>query len=128
TAPDPLLPLPPKKGDKGVLPPPPVGQVPGARGSVQVLEVVGKQDMIIRAWYPPGMSAAAARAAAAGLTFVDLWVHGIDTSKLSAGSPAPMPQVFQVTGTKVFDTTCGKRTLPLLEAVVGAAGDSPVRK
>src|SRR5262249_31089791 len=124
----PLLPLPPRKGDKGVLPPPPVGQGPGARGTVQVLEVVGKQDMIIRAWYLPGRTAAADRSAAAEPTFVDLWVHGIATSKLSAGARAHLPQVFEVTGTRVFDTACGKRALPLLEAVVGAAGDLPGRK
>jgi predicted GH43/DUF377 family glycosyl hydrolase len=120
------LPLPPKKGDKGVLPSPPAGQVPGAKGSVQVLEVVGKQDVIIRAWYLPARIPA--DGAAAERIFVDLWVQGIDTSKLSAGSQAHLPQVFEVTGTKVFDTTCGKRSLPLLEAVAGAAGGVPGRK
>jgi hypothetical protein len=128
TAPLPPLPLPPRKGDKGVLPSPLSGEGPGARGSLQVLEVVGKQDAIIRAWYPAAPTPGGAETAAAELTFVDLWVHGIDTGKLSAGSPAHLPQVFHVTGNKVFDTTCGKRSLPLLELVDAGAGDSPADK
>ncbi len=119
----PPLPLPPKKGDKGVLPSPLGGEGSGVRGSVTVLEVVGKQDAILRAWH-----SAVDGAAAADLTFVDLWVHGIDTSKLSAGSPVHLPQVFHVTGNRVFDTTCGKRSLPLLEPVEGGAQDSPAGK
>jgi predicted GH43/DUF377 family glycosyl hydrolase len=122
-APPPPLPLPPKKGDKGVLSSP--LREGGLRAAVVVLEVVGKEDVIIRAWHPAAPPTAADRAASADLTFVDLWVQGIDTSKLSAGSPAHLLQVFHVTGTKVFDTTCGKRSLPLLEPVEGGMPDSP---
>ncbi len=78
-----------------------------------MLEIIGKKDALIRAWY----LSAATPGAIEDATFVDLWVQGIDTSKLIAGSPAQLHQVFHVTGNKLFDTTCGKRSLPLLEPV-----------
>ncbi len=122
TAPPAPLPLPPKKGDKGTLPSSPLrGGV--ARGSAQVIEVVGKQDVIIRVWHPAAPTPGADRVPAADLTFGDLWIHGIDTSKLGAGSPVHLPHVLRVTGNKVFDTTCGKRSLPLLEPLDGEAQD-----
>jgi predicted GH43/DUF377 family glycosyl hydrolase len=113
------LPLPPKKGDKGVLPASPaLGDGPrGLKDSALVLEVVGKQDVVIRVWH--ALPKASTADAAADVTFIDLWVHGIDTAKLSAGAPAHLPQVFHVTGTRLFDTTCGKRSLPLLEPIDG---------
>lgn len=106
------LPLPPKKGDAGFFGPA-VAVDARRRKSVEVLEVVDEDDVIIRAWYlltPPGGHNAGEEA-----TFVDLWVHGIDARKLAAGSPAKLPQVFHVTGNRLFDTACGKRSLPLLE-------------
>jgi hypothetical protein len=51
------------------------------------------------------------------LTFIDLWVSGIDTSKLTVGASAHLRHIFHVTGNKLFDTTCGKRSLPLLESI-----------
>lgn len=65
-------------------------------------------DAMLRAWYVVSGEDA---------TFVDLWVHGIDTHGLVAGSPANLTQVFRVTGNKSFDTTCGGRSLPALEVV-----------
>jgi predicted GH43/DUF377 family glycosyl hydrolase len=121
----PPLSLPPKKGEKGVLPSPLGGEGARVRGAVLVLEVVGKQDAIIRVWHPAARTPDAAPVAASDLTFVDLWVQGIDTSKLITGSPARLHQVFHVTGSKLFDTTCGKRSLPLLEPVDEGAHDSP---
>jgi hypothetical protein len=126
TASPPPLPLPPKKGDRGTLLPSPLpGE--GLRTSVVVLEVVGKQDVIVRAWHPAATMPAADRTAA-DLTFVDLWVHGIETGNLSAGAPVHLPQVFHVTGNKVFDTTCGRRSLSLLEPVDSGTHDSPAGK
>jgi predicted GH43/DUF377 family glycosyl hydrolase len=87
--------LPPQKGDQGTL------------AAVDVLEVVGKGDVVVSAWNSSG----------AEQTFVDLWVHGVDTGQFPAAAPAHLPQVFRVTGSKLFDTTCGKRSLPLLEPV-----------
>jgi hypothetical protein len=86
---------------------------------LEVLEVVGKRDAIGRAWHPAVTTPGAVAAGIADLSFVDQWVEGIDTGNLSAGSPVRLPQVFHVTGNKLFDTTCGKRSLPLLEPVEG---------
>ncbi|MCI0357489.1 MAG: hypothetical protein L0211_03265 [Planctomycetaceae bacterium] len=122
TAPLPQLPLPPKKGDKGILSSsPPSGEGLGVKGAILVLEVVGKRDAIVRVWHPTAPTPS--DAAAADLTFIDLWVHGIDTSQLTAGSKTRLPHVFHVTGNKLFETTCGKRSLPLLEPVDGAEKD-----
>ena len=92
------------------------------RGSVTVLEVVDRNNAIIRAWHSPDDQATA------DVTFVDLWIYGIDTSKLVAGSPAKLNQVFHVTGNKLFDTTCGKRSLPLLEPVESEPDALPAAK
>ena len=75
--------------------------------SVLVLEIVDEDDAVVRAWYVP--------AGDDEPTFVDLWIRGIDTSKLVKDSPARLPEVFEVTGNELFDTTCGKRSLPRLE-------------
>ena len=80
--------------------------------ALDVLEVIDDDDAIVRAWHLPAEAMDPNDA-----TFTDLWLHGIDTSGLIAGTPANLPQVFQVTGSQVFDTTCGKRSLPLLEPV-----------
>jgi hypothetical protein len=75
--------------------------------SVDVLEVVDDDEAIVRAWYfPPGVDAASASEDDA--TFVDLWLQGIDASRLTAQMPADFKQVFHVTGSKLFDTTCGR--------------------
>ena len=99
------LPLPPAKGDKGTLDASAVPSRPGQ--SVIVLDVVDDDDAVVRAWHTP--------AGEDEPTFVDLWLRGIDTSKLAEDAPAVLPQVFEVTGSELFDTTCGKRSLPLLE-------------
>jgi hypothetical protein len=102
------LPLPPQKDDVGTFEP----ADPRIRYNVDVLEVVDGDDAILRAWYlPPGETDPDEA------TFVDLWVHGIDTSRLKADAPANLPQVFHVTGNEVFDTTCGKRSVPRVEMV-----------
>jgi hypothetical protein len=82
-----------------------------------VLEVVDEDDVIVRAWYWLSDPLPKEPTSAEDATFVDLWIHGIDTSGLTARNPAQLPQVFHVTGNKLFDTTCGKRSLPLLESV-----------
>src|SRR5262249_21320864 len=103
------IPLPPRKGDMGVFEP-----ADGPRpGLVDVLAVVDEANAVVRAWHGAG----AAQAAGEDATFVDLWVRGIDTKRLAAGYPASLPRVFRVTGNQLFDTTCGKRSLPLLEPV-----------
>jgi hypothetical protein len=101
TGPPALLRLPPEKGDTGVLP----NSAPGLGDNVDVLEVPAPGEAIVRAWYEQG----------GDLTFVDLWLHGIDTSALAAGAPGEFKQAFQMAGYKLFDTTCGKRSLPLLQ-------------
>jgi hypothetical protein len=44
------------------------------------------------------------------------------------GAPLRLPHVDHVTGNRLFGTTCGRRSLPLLEAVEGGANDSPAAK
>jgi hypothetical protein len=110
------LPLPPEKEDIGIFVPASAADSRGGK-SVDVLEVVDENDAIIRAWYFPPAASPGNVIAAEDPTFVDLWLHGIDTSTLAAGSAAKLPQVFHVTGNKLFDTTCGKRSLPLLEPI-----------
>jgi hypothetical protein len=101
------LPLPPTKDDMGVLTP------AGARvGRVDCLEVVDEDEAIVRVWHAP--DAALALTPAEDETFVDLWVQGIDSSLLTAGTATRLSQVFHVTGNKLFDTTCGRRSMPLL--------------
>lgn len=104
------LPLPPQKDDLGVFPPAKDGDARRGK-SVDVLEIVDVDEAIVRAWYLPD--------AATGddPTFVDLWLQKIDTSRLTAGRSAQFPHVFHVIGSKLFDTTCGKRSLPLLEPI-----------
>jgi hypothetical protein len=94
--------LPPQKGDVGTFVP--AGAGAGGR-AVDVLEIVDEDDAVIRAWYANGDEPG----------FVDLWLHGIDTARMRAGSPVELVEVFQVTGSKSFDTTCGGRSLPLIE-------------
>lgn len=101
-----LLPLPPQKSELGTFAA--AEELPGGK-SVVVLEVVDKENAIVRAWYLPTENAEP--------TFVDLWIQGIDTSSLAANAAARLPQVFHVTGNKLIDTTCGKRSFPLLEPV-----------
>jgi hypothetical protein len=110
------LPLPPGKEGIGIFAPPEPGDGRGGR-SVDVLEVVDEDDAILRVWYAPAPSSTDQDAPSEDPTFVDLWVHGIDTAGLKANQPVRLMQVFQVTGTKMFDTTCGGRSMTLLEPV-----------
>ena len=106
------LPLPPSKDDVGVF----IPAGPRLNKSVDVLEVVDDDEAIVRAWYfPPGTDAPSATEEDA--TYVDLWLTGIDASRLTANMPAELKQVFHVTGNKLFQTTCGGRSLPLLTPI-----------
>ena len=104
------LPLPPQKDDLGIFPPANAGNARRGK-SVDVLEIVDDDEAIVRAWYLPDP------AIGPEPTFVDLWLQGIDTSDLAAGMAARFPQVFHAIGSKLFDTTCGKRSLPLLAPI-----------
>jgi predicted GH43/DUF377 family glycosyl hydrolase len=100
-----LLRLPPEKDDVGLL-----AADASLKRSVEVLEVIDDDDAIVRAWYLPAGENAGGEA-----TFIDLWIHGIDTKRLTAGTSATLTQTFHVTGNQLIDTTCGKRSFPLLE-------------
>ena len=91
------LPLPPSKGDEGML------------GSVEVLEVVDEDDAIVRAYY--------AKDGDGEGTFVDLWVHGQPTAAFKAATTVELSGVYRAAGMQSFSTTCGGRSLPLLEPV-----------
>ena len=105
-----VLRLPPEKDDKGLL------TTDASRGrSLDLLEVVDDDDCIVRAWYRPAIMVGAA--APSEDSFVDVWIHGVDTKNLADQSPLKLPQTFQVMGNQLIDTTCGKRSFPLLSVV-----------
>lgn len=115
--PAPLLPLalPTKRDEVGCLPAASYAD-PAREHAVDVLEVVDRDDVIVRAWYAvPAGDGAAALEPGAERTFVDFWIRGVDTTGMTAGSPATLEQVFWVSGEQAFDTDCGKRILPKLE-------------
>ena len=115
--PAPLVPLalPTKRDDVGVLPTASYAD-PAREHTVDVLKVVDNDDVIVRAWYAvPAGDEATALEPDAERTFVDLWIRGVDTTGMTAGSPATLEQVFWVSGEQAFDTDCGKRILPKLE-------------
>jgi hypothetical protein len=102
--------LPPVKDDKGLLP------TDASQGrSLDLLEVVDEDDCIVRAWYRP--AAVAGAGAPSEDSFVDVWIHGVETKNLADQSPLKLPQTFQVMGNQLIDTTCGKRSFPLLSVV-----------
>ena len=109
------LPWPLAKDDMGTLD---ADKIAVRKGKgVLVLEVVDADEAIVRAWHPLPDASRDRPAGEDELTFVDLWLEGIDTSGLTAGMAAKLPQVFHVAGSKLFDTTCGKRSLPLLTPI-----------
>ena len=113
------MPLPVGQEDVGILPAASFADLTKEQ-TVDVLEVVDEDDLIVRAWYPlpTQKSTPTDQGAAPGeRTFVDLWIRGFDTAELSAGNPATLTQVFAVTGNQTFDTDCGKRVLPRLEPI-----------
>jgi hypothetical protein len=102
--------LPPEKDDKGVL------TTDASLGrSLDLLETIDDDDAIVRAYYLP--AAVAGAAAPSETSFVDLWIRGVETAKLREQSPLKLSQTFQVMGNQLIDTTCGKRSFPLLEVV-----------
>jgi predicted GH43/DUF377 family glycosyl hydrolase len=104
TAKSQLLRLPPEKDDEGYL------LIDAASGrSVETLETIDDQNAIVRAWYRPNVDSP-------DVTFLDLWVRGIDGKNLSAGNPAKFIQRFRSAGNQLIDTTCGKRSFVVLEA------------
>lgn len=112
---DPLA-LPPKKGDIGKL----RSQAASARRQgpeVDVLEVIDPQNAIVRAWYTLDADAAADQTGDKRVTFVDVWVHGVDTHDWPAGGSVHLDQTFRATGNHTFSTDCGGRSVPRLEAV-----------
>lgn len=108
--------LPPEKDDLGVFVP--ANEKDARQGrSVDVLEIIDDDDAIVRAWYAPSPPVSGKTATAADPTFVDLWIHGVDTGGWTAGAPVKLAPVFHVAGSQLFDTTCGKRSLPLLKPI-----------
>jgi hypothetical protein len=109
------LPLPPSRDDLGTLD----SDKPAVRKGrgVLVLEVVDGDEAIVRAWHPAPNAPQDRPLAEDDLTFVDLLLEGTDTSALKAGMPAKLEQVYHVAGSREFDTTCGKRSLPLLTPI-----------
>jgi predicted GH43/DUF377 family glycosyl hydrolase len=100
-----LLRLPPEKDDEGFL----LADAASGR-SLDTLETIDDQNAIIRAWYRPSPDSP-------DVTFLDLWVRGIDAKNLSAGNPAKFTHRFRSAGNQLIDTTCGKRSFLVLESL-----------
>jgi hypothetical protein len=108
-----LLALPPRRGEHGRL----ITDASLGR-SVTVLEVVDAENAIVRAWYVPTGEAAADNKPAEA-TFVDLWLRGVATTSFVEGADVKLAPTFEVSGEKLIDTTCGRRSFPLLTRVDG---------
>ncbi len=93
----PLLHLPPRKGDSGVLPLP----------NVDVLEVIDDDEAIVRAWLAEGDHSDSA-------AFVDVWVKCPTTGSWKLGDKVSLSMPLRCEGNKSFDTTCGGRSVPIL--------------
>lgn len=101
------LSMPPKVGDAGVL----AGGPGGAW--VDVLETVDEDDLIVRVWYVPAAAQPGMETVGEEVTFLDMWMHGLSAGELA--KDATRGRVFKVTGSKTFGTTCGGRTMLVLE-------------
>src|SRR4029079_19132529 len=84
-----LLRLPPEKDDEGLL----LADVASGR-TVETLEAIDDNNAIIRAWYRPSPDSY-------DVTFLDLWVRGIDAKNLSAGNPAKLTNRFRSAGNQL---------------------------
>jgi hypothetical protein len=105
-----VLKLPPERGDRGLL-----ACDPATGRSIEVLEVIDDQNAIVRAWYVPSSSAEAAKVS--NVTFIDVWLRGIDTKSLGDEPAVKLTTTLEVVGNQLIDTTCGKRSFVVLEAV-----------
>lgn len=107
-APPGLLKLPPQTGDIGLL------AVDAAESrTLDLLEIVDDDDAIVRAWYIPVNGGGPGDA-----TFVDLWIHGMDTHALSQSGRINFAHPLRVAGNRLIDTTCGQRSFVVLERAV----------
>jgi hypothetical protein len=104
---DNLLPMPPKQGDSGVI--------AGGPGDawIDVLETVDDDDLIVRVWYVPAPARPGDESTAEEVTFLDMWLHGLSAADLA--KPERRSRTFKVNGTKSFPTTCGGRSMLVLE-------------
>ena len=108
--------IPPQKDATGVLERP--ADAAASRGRfVDLLEVVGEQDAIVRLWYVPPPIKPDDRTTAEELTFIDVWIRGVDLRGRAPGSAVELVQVFHVSGSKALGTDCGQRSFLLLEVV-----------
>jgi predicted GH43/DUF377 family glycosyl hydrolase len=98
--------LPPEKGDKGLL----IADAAAGR-SVELLETIDETNAIVRAWYLP------ASGRPRDVTFIDLWLRGVDTKPMPAEMTLRLRQPFEVIGNQLIDTTCGRRSFVVLEAI-----------
>jgi hypothetical protein len=101
------LSLPPKKDDIGTLGTVPAS-APASDGYLEALEIIDDDQMIVRAWYKPADEPP---------TFVDVWIRGASTDACKAGAAVELPGTYRATGNQSFGTTCGGRSVPLLELV-----------
>ena len=103
----PVLAMPPKQGDSGII-------AGGPNGAwIDVLETIDDDDMIVRVWYVPMAARPGMETVGEEVTFLDMWMHGLSAAELAKDETKN--RVFRVTGTKSFGTTCGGRSMLVLE-------------
>jgi len=108
--------LPPRKGEVGMLQS--LAASPQHQGpAVDVLEVIDPQNAIVRAWYELDGDVSTDQTGDNRVTFVDVWVHGVDTHDWPAGGSVLLDQTFRAAGNHTFPTDCGGRSVPRLEAI-----------
>jgi hypothetical protein len=102
-----ILPMPPKQADSGII--------AGGPGDawIDVLETIDDDDLIVRVWYVPAPARPGEESVAEEVTFLDMWLHGLSAADLA--KPETRQRTFKVNGTKTFSTTCGGRTVLVLE-------------
>lgn len=120
------MPMPPQPGDIGAISAGAVGPDavrPAAPTAVRILEIIDEDDAIVRLKYNVAVSAD--DAADFEPTFVDVWLHGPATGDWSADDEVEVPGVFTISGNRSFETTCGGRSVLLLEPVDLGARSEP---
>ncbi|HVJ67319.1 MAG TPA: hypothetical protein VM510_05005 [Caulifigura sp.] len=101
------MPMPPKQGDQGII--------LGGPGDawIDVLETVDEDNLIVRVWYVPKPAHDGDTTIGEEVTFLDLWMNGLTAAELV--KPETRIRKFRANGTKTFGTTCGGRSMIVLE-------------
>jgi len=108
------LDLPPTKGNYGTLKSR-AHSVAHAGPEIDVLEIIDAENAIVRAWYEPSDDRTGRNSGGGEVTFVDVWVHGVETQQWQVDDSVKLPHLFHAVGNHVLATDCGGRSFPRLD-------------